>query len=275
MLPLAIRKLSCNPRLRQFGHRLHVNHFVKQVYCRLLSTSGLLPVSCLGVHADFKSSNSRQLAFVDYILTSEKTTIEAALCSLKPGDTFLDVGSHYGIFSVLASKLVGPHGRVIAVEPHPESLAVLRENLALNGCGNVEILNAAFSDTSGPIAMVYDENFATVQRASSPNSTVPNPQGHTGQEHTAQGLAGDEALRHRPVPAAMKIDVEGHEYAVLSGLKRTLSNPSCRRLCLEIHPPLLPPDVGKDEVLSLVRACGLNVVSEHARSADIHVVASR
>jgi FkbM family methyltransferase len=270
MLPLAIRKLSCNPRLRQFGHRLHVNRFVKRVYCRLLSTSGMLPVSCLGVHADFKSSNSRQLAFVDYILTSEKTTMEAALCSLKPGDTFLDVGSHYGIFSVLASKLVGPAGRVIAVEPHPESLEVLRANLALNGCGNVEILNAAFSDISGPIAMAYDENFATVQRTSRPNSTV-----HTAQGHIAQGLAGDEALRHRPVPAAMKIDVEGHEYAVLSGLKRTLSSPSCRRLCLEIHPPLLPPGVGKDDVLSLVRECGLNVVSEHARSADIHVVACR
>jgi FkbM family methyltransferase len=202
---------------------------------------------------------------VDYILTSEKSTIEAALCSLKAGDIFLDVGSHYGIYAVLASKIVGPAGRVIAVEPHPESIAVLRANLALNGCSNVEILNAALSDTSGPIAMAYDENFATVQCASGPQSNV----------HTTRGMAGDEALRHCPVPAAMKIDVEGHEYAVLSGLEQTLSSPSCRRLCLEIHPPMLPPGIRKDEVLSLVRGYGLNVVSEHARSADIHVVASR
>jgi FkbM family methyltransferase len=220
MLPLAIRKLSCNPRLRQFGHRLHVNHLVRRVYCRLLSASGQLQVSCLGVQAVFQTSSSKQLAFVDYILTSEREAIEAALCTLQPGDTFLDVGSHYGIYSVLASKLVGPAGRVIAVEPHPESLQVLRANLALNGCGNVEALNAAFSDSSGPIAMAYDENFATVQRASKPNSTTHtgrglsaqdhSVQGHSVQGHSVQGLAGDEALRHRPVPAAMKIDVEGH-----------------------------------------------------------------
>ena len=37
MLPLAVRKLSCNPALRRVGHRLHVNHFVRRLYCRLLS----------------------------------------------------------------------------------------------------------------------------------------------------------------------------------------------------------------------------------------------
>jgi FkbM family methyltransferase len=265
MLPLAVRKLSCNPALRRVGHRLHVNHLVRRLYCRLLSASGMLHVSCLGVDAVFKTRNSKQLAFMDYIITSERETIEAALCNLKAGDAFLDVGCHYGIYSVLASKMVGPTGRVIAVEPHPESLEVLRENLALNRCENVEVLNLAFSDTTGPLALAYNDNCAGPRRASDPPSTV----------HTAQGMAGDEALRHVPTPTAAKIDVEGHEYAVLSGLKQALSSPSCRRLCLEVHPPLLPPGIGKDEVLSLVRAYGLNVVSEHTRAADIHVVASR
>ena len=112
-----------------------------------------MQVSCLGVNAVFKTSSSKQLAFVDYIITSERDAIEAALCTLKAGDTFLDVGCHYGIFSVLASKMVGPAGRVIAVEPHPESLEILKGNLALNRCENVQILNLAFSDTTGPLAL--------------------------------------------------------------------------------------------------------------------------
>lgn len=265
MLPLAIRKLSCNPALRRVGHRLHVNHFVRRVYCRLLSASGRLQASCLGVNAVFKTSNSQQLAFVDYILTSEREAIEAALCTLQPGDTFLDVGCHYGIYSVLASKRVGSAGRVISVEPHPESLQVLRANLVLNGCQNTEVLDGAFSDTTGPLALAYNENFATLQRVSNPPSAV----------HSARGMAGDEALRDFPVPAAIKIDVEGHEYAVLSGLKQTLSSPSCRRLCLEIHPPMLPSGIGKDDVLKFVRDSGFNILTETVRSADIHVVASR
>jgi FkbM family methyltransferase len=265
MLPLAVRKLSCNPALRRVGHRLHVNHLVRRLYCRLLSASGMLQVSCLGVNAVFKTNNSKQLAFMDYILTSEREAIEAALCTLQPGDAFLDVGCNYGIYSVLASKLVGPAGRVIAVEPHSESLQVLRENLALNGCQNVEVMDVAFSDMTGPVVLAYNENFASLQRVSDPRAAG----------HAARGMAGDEALRDCPVPAVMKIDVEGHEHAVLSGLEYTLSSPSCRRICLEIHPPLLPSGIGKDDVLKFVRERGFNVLTETARSTDIHIIASR
>jgi FkbM family methyltransferase len=219
----------------------------------------------LGVTAVFKTSSSKQLAFVDYSVISERRVIEATLCSLKAGDTFLDVGCHYGIYSVLASKLVGSAGRVIAVEPHPESLEVLKENLALNCCENVEILNLAFSDTTGPLTLEYNENCAGPPRGSAPPSTL----------HTAQGMAGDEALRNAAVPTTVKIDVDGHEYAVLCGLKQTLSSPVCRRLCLEIHPPALPPGINEDVILKFIRNCGFNIVSETARSAELHVVASR
>jgi FkbM family methyltransferase len=265
MLPQAIRELSSNPTLRAVGHRLHLNHLLRRAYCRLLSANGVLEVSLLGVKAVFKTSSSKQLAFVDYVIISERDAIEAALCTLKPGDTFLDVGSHYGIYSVLASKLVGPSGRVIAVEPHPESLAVLKENLALNQCENVHVMNVAFSDTTGPLALVYNENCAGPLRASDPPSEV----------HTTPGVAGDEALRNLPVPAAMKIDVEGQEFAVLNGLKHTLSSQQCRRLCLEIHPHMLPSGISEDAIIGIIRNCGFITAKETARSADIHVLASR
>jgi FkbM family methyltransferase len=265
MLPAAIRKLSCNPVVRGVAHHLHVTHFARRVYCRLLASNGELQVSCLGVDAVFKTRNSKQLAFVDYILTTERSIIEATLCDLKAGDTFLDVGCHYGIFSVLASKLVGPKGRVIAVEPHPESLQVLGENLAVNRCQNVYVLEVAFSDTTGPLALAYDVNFAVLARESDPAAAV----------HKAQGMAGDEALRNIPVPNAVKIDVEGHEFAVLRGLQQTLSNPACRRVGLEVHPGLLPSGISQANIVSLFRDCGLNVQSESARSGAVHLVVAR
>lgn len=265
MLPTAVRKLSCNSVVREVARHLHVTHLARRVYCRLLSSSGDLQVSCLGADVVFRTHNSKQLAFVDYILTTERDLIEAALCDLKAGDTFLDVGSHYGIFSVLASKLVGPSGRVIAVEPHLESLQVLRQNLAANHCQNVEVLNVALSDTTGPMQLAYNEYCAGPQRPSDPASAV----------HTAQGIAGDEVLRNSPIPKAVKIDVEGHEFSVLFGLKQTLSNPACRRLCLEAHPTLLPPSVNQDSIKRFIRNCGFSVLNESDRSPAIHILATR
>jgi FkbM family methyltransferase len=265
MLPSSIRRLSCNPTVRSIASRLHVAHFARRLYCRLLSSSGELKVSWLGVDAVFRNSNSKQLAFVDYILTTERNMIEATLCALKPGDTFLDVGCHYGIFSVLASKLVGPTGRVIAIEPHSESLQVLRENLSANSCQNVEVLDVAFSDKTGPLSLAYDVNFAVLARESDPKVSV----------HTARGMAGDEALRNKPVPNAVKIDVEGHEFAVLEGLQQTLSDTTCRRVGLEIHPGLLPSGINQAHIVSFLRDRGLNVQSESVRSDAVHLIAVR
>jgi FkbM family methyltransferase len=265
MLPAAIRKLSCSPVVRGVAHHLHLTQFARSVYCRLLARDGELRVSCLGVDAVFKSRNSKQLVFVDYILTTERSIIEETLRDLKEGDTFLDVGCHYGIFSVLASKLVGPKGRVIAVEPHPESLQVLRENLVANHCKNVNVLEVAFTDKTSPVTMAYDVNFAVLVRETDPSMAV----------YTTQGTAGDEALSSMPVPNAIKIDVEGHEFAVLQGLRQTLSNASCRRVGLEVHPGLLPTGVDQDSIVTFLRDCGLNVQNESARSAAVHLIAAR
>ncbi len=48
---------------------------------------------------------------------------------LAPGDRFLDIGAHYGYFSALAARLVGPKGQVLALEATPQTFAVLESNL--------------------------------------------------------------------------------------------------------------------------------------------------
>src|SRR5919112_1930622 len=47
---------------------------------------------------------------------------------VRPGDTVLDVGAHFGIYTLLASELVGPSGRVVAFEPDPVSRSQLEKN---------------------------------------------------------------------------------------------------------------------------------------------------
>jgi FkbM family methyltransferase len=63
--------------------------------------------------------------------------------SLKPGALVVDVGANIGYYSLLASNLVGPGGRVIAIEALPETMQRLRFNLDRNGATNVRAINSA------------------------------------------------------------------------------------------------------------------------------------
>ncbi|MGH2632394.1 MAG: arsenite methyltransferase [Tepidiformaceae bacterium] len=61
-----------------------------------------------------------------------------AIAALRPGETVLDLGSGGGIDCFLASKMVGPGGRVFGVDMTPEMIALARKNAAKVGARNVE-----------------------------------------------------------------------------------------------------------------------------------------
>jgi FkbM family methyltransferase len=264
MLPSSIRRLSHNPVLRGFAGKLHLTRFARDVYTRLLAGNGVLKASCLGTQADFKADNSKQLAFVDYILTTEMDFIEATLQDLKPGETFLDVGCHYGIFSVFAAKLVGPQGQVFSIEPHPGALKILQGNIDLNHCSNVRVVQAALSEVDGSIQLSYNDNGAGPRGPNDPESSV----------HEVRALPGDSLFNDGAlIPAAIKIDVEGHEFAVLKGLATTLSNGQCRRLSVEIHPDLLPSGATKDGIIAFIKNRGFRIAAQNLRENVFHVIA--
>ena len=72
---------------------------------------------------------------------------------LRVGDTFVDVGANLGYYSLLASKLVGALGHVVAIEASPAIAAHLTKNLHLNNATNVRVVNAAAADRAGTLAL--------------------------------------------------------------------------------------------------------------------------
>ncbi|HEX6771596.1 MAG TPA: FkbM family methyltransferase [Acidobacteriaceae bacterium] len=72
---------------------------------------------------------------------------------LVSGSTFLDLGANEGFFTVIASKLAGPAGRVVAVEPQGRLGPVILKNLTLNQYANCTIVQAAASDTTGDLTI--------------------------------------------------------------------------------------------------------------------------
>ena len=69
-----------------------------------------------------------------------------------PGACFYDVGAHIGFYSLLAARLVGQGGHVVAFEPDPANAAVLRENITRNNLGQIEVVPVALWSHCGVVA---------------------------------------------------------------------------------------------------------------------------
>ncbi len=139
---------------------------------------------------------------------------------LNPGDVFIDIGAHIGYFSLLASRLVGDSGRVIAFEPTPRTREVLEYNV--RHCSNVTVepLAAWVENTTLEI-------FDCGWRYSAFNSIFhPRLEKMPEAESiTVQGVSLDDYFsNHNIAPSFIKIDAESAESYILSGMIRTLQS---------------------------------------------------
>lgn len=134
---------------------------------------------------------------------------------LKSEDTVMDLGAHGGYFTALAATLVGPRGRVIAVEPAPENLRLLTENVRRNHLRNVRIVAAAAAQRAGR-SRLYLSSGLTGHSLVTPRTPHRLSVIRTTVDRTAAREAprGDIAL--------VKIDAEAAELTILHGARQTL-----------------------------------------------------
>ena len=154
--------------------------------------------------------------------------------TLKPGMVFFDVGANVGYFTLLASRLVGPTGRIFAFEPLRRNLTYLRRHIAMHNLENVTVVEVAVSDSEG---------FATFDPGSNASSGRLSQQGSVHVQTVS--LDKEISAGRLPVPDILKIDVEGAEVQVLDGLKKTLET-ARPKVCLDIHSFLGPSFVHLD-----------------------------
>ncbi len=142
---------------------------------------------------------------------------------LKPGDCFYDVGANYGIYTLWSAPLVGPTGEVHAFELVPATRDGLNRLVRQNALANVTVVASAAGayDGSGRIRVVPGASglahLAGQSRADNADGTEESD-GLAVTVRTLDGYAWD----HRP-PNLIKIDVEGHELAVLRGARELLA----------------------------------------------------
>jgi FkbM family methyltransferase len=132
---------------------------------------------------------------------------------VRPGQLVVEAGANIGAHTILLSQLVGPRGRVIAIEPQRVVFQILCGNLALNGCLNVDCRALALGDRAGqlfvpPIDYQRENNFGGVElKQEAVGEPVP--------------VVTLDSLQ-LPACHFLKADVEGMELSVLRGAEQTL-----------------------------------------------------
>ena len=146
------------------------------------------------------------------VLPSREREVVALLRErLRPGDTFVDAGANIGFFSILASHLVGPTGKVIAIEMMPNVATILRSHVALNECSNVEVVETAVSDRSG------DEVDAWVVEGRSGVTSIVTPLVPDARRIPVRTTTLADVLASERRVAVMKLDLEKAELLALHG----------------------------------------------------------
>lgn len=145
---------------------------------------------------------------------------------LRPDDLFMDVGANVGTYTVLASAHVGC--RTLAFEPVPATLALLRENLVLNGLlERVQSFGCAVGARAGTVPVT--QGFDTVNHVLS----------GTDRRHLdtleVKVVTLDEKAEQEGCPLLVKIDVEGYETEVLGGMPEILAHQQCKALIIELN----------------------------------------
>jgi FkbM family methyltransferase len=155
------------------------------------------------------------------IITSSRAQIDAIVFDewqyayrVRPGDVVLDVGAGAGWETQLFSRLVGPKGRVIAIEAHPQTFRCLQAMLEKNHLENVVCINAAASDVSGHV-------FMTDRAAHITNAVTSDQSGLRVESVPIDEIIGQYGITTVDL---VKMNIEGGERSALLGMSATLPN---------------------------------------------------
>lgn len=146
---------------------------------------------------------------------------------LKHGMTFLDIGAHYGFYSLLARKLAGNEGRVYSFEPTPDTFAMLSSNLSQ--FSNVTLEQMAISNEDGEATFIVNSDIAAAfnhlertRHAEDDESRIAVPCRKLDTYCAGKGIA----------PDLIKLDVEGAELDAVKGARQTIER-HCPAIVLE------------------------------------------
>lgn len=164
-------------------------------------------------------------AMIYYWGRSEPETAAFILRFLRPGMVVIDVGAHFGEYTLIAARAVGDTGHIHAFEPHPDVFGFLSENVRRNRLTNVELNRVALAESGGDrrFELGADSAVSSLRPADGGNETHPH-----ASERTISVVATTldaYCSAHPGHVDLVKIDVEGAELLIFQGAAEVLARP--------------------------------------------------
>lgn len=159
-----------------------------------------------------------RLTEVLFELTTPTRDVEVLRTYLSAGDTFLDIGANHGTFALPLASVVGPTGHVIAFEPQPRLVEVLRRSIAANAFTFCTVIEGACGDDDRDLTFFVPPlsgGGSLFHKSAGPDALTTM---------TVRQRRLDDVMATRPVHGrvAVKLDVEGAEVEVLRGGRKFL-----------------------------------------------------
>ncbi len=175
-------------------------------------------------------------------LVHEKATTALFKKIVKEGDIVVDLGANIGYFTLLASKIAGPNGKVFAFEPEPRNCSYLKKNIEINDYKQATAFQKAVSDKNGKTKLFicdYDSGHHTINQFS---GIETYGRGRDSRKIAVEidTVALDNFLQGKTGRVdVIKMDVEGAEYLALVGMDKTLKSNRNLKMFVEFFPLLI------------------------------------
>jgi FkbM family methyltransferase len=188
--------------------------------------------------------------------TYEPEMVNVIKGCLSPGGVFVDLGANEGFFSVIGSKLVGHDGVVLAIEPQSRLQPIIKKNLSLNGCKNVEVLPLAINFESKPLTLNLSSDMNTGSTSVTRTTRYPL------LKEDVSGITLVEVFRRYSIDSCdlLKVDIEGYEYEAILGSPELFKEKRIKALALELHPQILSRrQLSPNVITSFLEECGYRI----------------
>lgn len=153
-----------------------------------------------------------------------------------PEMTFFDIGAHYGYFSLLASKMVGPNGQVHSFDPTPSTFKILSQNL--QSVENSVLQNIAVWSSEQTLTLNdYGLKYASLNTLLKARASADKINQLDGNTYSVKANSIDNYCHTKNIrPDFVKIDAENAELEIIKGMNNII----------RIAQPMITVEVGDE-----------------------------
>ena len=168
--------------------------------------------------------SQRQIKFNYYLGLAEYEEMAFLIHALKKDDVFVDCGANLGLYTILASKVIGANS--ISYEPHPDTVKKLFAQLEINNLKDkVKIISKALGDRIGSVKFSNDKD-ALRRKVLDNEKKLEN-------FIDVQMTTLDSELENLAQNFILKMDLEGFEFKALEGARNILTKKNLKAIIIE------------------------------------------